>query len=524
MTEAAEATNIRRNSVALLIGLLLILGLFQAWHELESSRVAIERFRLSDSFKTPVIRFFPPLEQRNGVVAVLVHGLHCNKAMMSQLARYLAAGGTDAYSIDLPGHGESRETFSEEKGLAAAQAAVSKLIERTDVPAEKLVLIGHSFGAVALGPAALSHDLLAAVFIGPGKPDGLSRRLPNNALIVTGEHDYDHVKQYAQALYDDLTARDRLPPGNLVGDFQQNDARLWEVLPGATHLSLLLDPHLYQLVAQWIERSTRGSIPVQSSYSTGPAKRAVGLALALFLVLTVLMASIVQRYRRIPISDPIGHWALPAIAAIGGLYFSVLLINGLISGQTPLGLVRLEEKDVLTLLLAATGILGLALFVSLGGAISCRLAAVDLIVAALVFFSLYGLALLTIDGEFYNLRIALGDWRRLLTLGIVALLAAPSFLLQEELLRRLQGAFGRGIRGFAIYCGGYLLLAVIISGSLHFVDARLYRFDTQILGVLVYCAFVGAILRAALKNTVAGILFSSLVCAWIISVGFFHSY
>lgn len=507
-----------QHGVPLLFAALLLLGFFQAWYELRSSGVEVERFRLSDPFKTPVIRFTPPVEHRSGAVAVLVHGYQCNKAMMAQLARYLGTGGIEAYSIDLPGHGESQETFSFEKGRSAAEAAISKIAERTGVPPEKLVLVGHSFGSMALGPAVLRRDVLASVFIGPGKLDGLSRRLPNNALIITAEHDYDYIKQFAQAMYDELTAGDRQPPGNLVGDFHQKDARLWEVVPGAGHVSLLLDERVHRMVARWIERSSEGSIPVKASYSTPAAARAAAYALALCLLVAFLTASLVRGTGIVLPHNPSGHWVRPAIALTSGLYFSMVLTSGVV----PLRFLRLEEGDILASLLAAAGILGFAFLAALDEKISWRLAVMDLAVGALVFISLYGLALITIDGEFYNLRIAVGDWKRWMTLAIVAVLAAPVFLLQEELLRRLQGASDRWFRGFAISCAGSLVLAAMFCSSLYFVGGRLYRFNAELVGVLLYCSAASVIFRTLLKNPSAGVLFSSLVTGWIISVGFFH--
>ena len=508
----------KRSGVPLLLGFLLLLVLLQARHELGSSGVEVERFQLADSYKTPAIHFSPAAGHRSTVVAVLVHGHQCNKAMMAQLARYLAAGGVDAFTIDLPGHGESQSAFSPEKALSAAESAVSEIVERLNVRPGKLVLIGHSFGAVALGPAALRRDLLATVFVGPGKPDGLNRRLPNNALLITAEHDYDFIKRDAQAMYDALTAGDTQTPGNLVGDFQKKDARLWDAIPDAEHVSLLFDPRVYRRVTEWIERASGGAVPLQSSYSAGAARRAALSALALSLVITVLIAGLSRNAAKAGAEDPVRNWVRPAIAMIAGVYFSVIVTQAWV----PLRFLRLEEGEILASLMAMSGILGLAFLAPLDEKITCRFMPMDAIVAVAVFLALYVLALVTIDSEFYTLRIAFGDWKRLLTLGVTAALAVPFFMLQEELLRRLQGRPGRRFRDFVIFCGGVLMIAVVFCSSLYFVGSRLYRFSAALAGVLVYCAVVSAILRASSKNTSAGVLFSSLVTGWIFAVGFFH--
>lgn len=511
-------THAKRNGVALLAVVLLALAWIQARHEVATSGVTLERFRLPDAYATPVIRFVPSAGERSGVLAVLVHGHQCNKAMMAQLARHLAAGGIDAYAIDLPGHGESREAFSADKARAATSSAVAEIIARAGASATELVLIGHSFGAVALGPTALQANPLATVFLGPGKPEGLSRERPRNVLIVTAEHDNDDIKQDAQAIVDDVTARAGHPPGNPVGDFRQQDARAWEVIPDAAHMSLLVDSRVHRRVAQWIEGAAGRSISVQIPHTSGPAARAAVLALALVLALAVLMAGMIRVPAEIQAREPPCHWALPAVAAIAGLYFSALAVNGFV----PLRFLRLEEGEVLASHLAVSGILGLAFFAALGGKILCRWALLDAGVAAAVFLLLYGATLFAIDGEFYNTRIGAGDLRRLATLGTIVIAAVPFCLLQEALVRRYATTRRCGIRGFSADCGAFLALALLFCASLYWVEGRLARFNAELMGVLLYCAVVGAILHARFKHTCAGIVFSSLVGGWVIAVGFFY--
>jgi hypothetical protein len=50
----------------------------------------------------------------------------------------------------------------------------------------------------------------------------------------------------------------------------------------------------------------------------------------------------------------------------------------------------------------------------------------------------------------------------------------------------------------------------------------LYRFTETLLAVTGYCALVGAIFYQNGRSTVPGAVFSSLVVAWLISVGFIH--
>ncbi len=507
---------LRRYGISILIGFLSLGILFQARTELSAS-VRVERFRLADSFSTPVIRFFPSAGGGNGIVAVLVHGHHCNKAMMSQLARYLASAGIDAYAIDLPGHGESKERFSTERALSAAQAAVTGIAERTGVQPEKLVLIGHSFGAIALGPTALQVNPLATIFIGPGRPDGLSRRSPHNVLIVTGERDYDHITRDAQTMYGDLTGVGRQPPGSVVGDFGLKDARLWTVVPGATHLSLLFSEQVHRIVAQWIGRSAQMSLAVPKSHSSFAALRAAASALILSLLLARLLARVLPRPMGIPAGASTRHWALPVVAALGGLSLAVLLTNFFLHQP----FLHFEERDVLASLLALTGVLGAGLLKMLGVKTNWWPEAMDWVLAGAAFFFLLALGLLTIDTELYSLRADPRDWGHLATFAIFAVLAIPVFVLQDALSQGVEQVFRVPVSGLA-YCLASLAFALAISSSLHFVDGRLHRFDAAVLGVLTYCAIVGAIFRASKRNAFAGALHSAIVIGWVVSVGFFH--
>lgn len=140
------------------LGVALCAMLLQAWHELGASGVAVERLQLADSYTTPATHYAPVAAKRSTVVAILVHGKQCNRAMMTQLARYLAAGGVDVFTIDLPGHGQSQHAFSLPTAMAATEDAVADIIERSKVRPGNLVLIGHSFGATVLGPVASRRE------------------------------------------------------------------------------------------------------------------------------------------------------------------------------------------------------------------------------------------------------------------------------------------------------------------------------------------------------------------------------
>jgi UDP-N-acetylmuramyl pentapeptide phosphotransferase/UDP-N-acetylglucosamine-1-phosphate transferase len=252
--------------------------------------------------------------------------------------------------------------------------------------------------------------------------------------------------------------------------------------------------------------------------STRP-KRAALAALALSLMLAVLISRYFSGSGNTAIRNPARTWVRPATAIVGGLFFAVVVTRR----KVPLQFLRLDEGEILVSLLALTGIVGLGLLVAQDKKMSWRLTARDLIVAALAFLCLNGLALLTIDREFYSLRLVLGDWNRLMALGLTAVLAVPFFMLQDDLLRRLQGASGSAFREFMISCGGPLFVIAMLCLGIYFIGPKLFRFSPAIAGLLAYCAFASALMRVSNKSTSAGVVFSSLVTAWIISVGFYDT-
>ena len=118
-----------------------------------------------DSFHTPVIRIWDTEMKNSKGMVVMVHGFQCNKSMMVQLGKFLAAQGLDVYAIDLPGHGESSVPFTFERCYEAAKVALSEIIRLSGAEDRQVILIGHSFGAMVLGPVALERPNIAGIHL-----------------------------------------------------------------------------------------------------------------------------------------------------------------------------------------------------------------------------------------------------------------------------------------------------------------------------------------------------------------------
>lgn len=120
---------------------------------------ALRPSRATYHVETPHGRIFfrewPAQGQQKGAV-LLLHGLFADSQSFTTLGRKLAAKGYRSFALDLPGHGE---TVSSAASLDEIVQAVA-----SSLPALKLHVIGHSFGALVaarLADHALSLTLLA---------------------------------------------------------------------------------------------------------------------------------------------------------------------------------------------------------------------------------------------------------------------------------------------------------------------------------------------------------------------------
>jgi alpha-beta hydrolase superfamily lysophospholipase len=108
--------------------------------------------------------FAPPDE--GGAVVILVHGLGSNRGELLEEAELLVAHGYGALLIDLRNHGSSQGElttlgYDEVKDV---EAAYQYLVNRTEVDADRIGLLGNSLGAiVAIRAAARIPDIRAVV-------------------------------------------------------------------------------------------------------------------------------------------------------------------------------------------------------------------------------------------------------------------------------------------------------------------------------------------------------------------------
>src|SRR5262245_4320982 len=107
---------------------------------------------------TPYFHYSPAVAPARGRILV-VHGLDSSKDVMNLLCYALADAGFELYSIDLPGHGGSRDPFD---GLRARHA-VEKALDEISPGA----VLGHSFGAAILMDLASDREFDSLVLLSP---------------------------------------------------------------------------------------------------------------------------------------------------------------------------------------------------------------------------------------------------------------------------------------------------------------------------------------------------------------------
>ena len=118
-----------------------------------------------------------------GPPTLLVHGLGLGAWMWERDQERLAELGIASWAMDLPGHGaDAGRDVAVQDVVNAVRAAHDEVAEATG---QKVAIVGHSLGGLALQMLFESLDLHAAVLMCPTPPAGVSFRL-DRALLKAG--------------------------------------------------------------------------------------------------------------------------------------------------------------------------------------------------------------------------------------------------------------------------------------------------------------------------------------------------
>ena len=509
--------------LVLLVVLLFVLHGFVRYQKSGvKDSLATKRFYLPDRFHTPVLQITNTESTEKKGVAILVHGFQCNKSMMAQLGKYLATQGLEVYAIDLPGHGESQMRYTLENNYEAAKQAVAEIDKVTGGSNRQIILIGHSWGSMVLGPVALERlDTAASIYIGPGYVKDLNPDRPRNVLIITAEHDYEFVKAAAQKNFDELTGRDKSKPGGKrFGDMAAGTARAWEEVPQTAHVSLLFNDDVYRKVREWTEQALQTKLSPSDTFSIMPAK----LDLVIVLTFCAVFASLISRI--IPLNaegdrSPPRNWVRTFLF----LGYGILCGTVVVKYFAPLRFLHLMEGETLASLIFTTGILASFFYLILERRLAVPSASAvmgDIVVALIGFCALYFSLVFAAEQDFFHVELSFGRPGRVLAFATIALCSLPFSLLSEKLMRQIQSTFRKFLLG--VIASSLFATIFYAMFSLSFLVTRnpLFRFTEVLLATMGYCAFIGAIFYGNRKSILPGAVFTSLVVAWMISVSFIY--
>jgi len=509
--------------LVLLVVLLIVLHGFVLYQKFGmNDSITTKRFYLPDCFHTPVLQITNNESTEKKGVIILVHGFQCNKSMMAQLGKYLASQGLDVYAIDLPGHGESHMRYTQENNYEAAKQAVEEIDKAAGGSNIQIILIGHSWGSMVLGPVALERlDTTASIYIGPGYVKDLNPDRPRNVLIITAEHDYEFVKAAAQKNFDELTGQDKSKPGSRrFGDMAAGTARAWEEVPHTAHVSLLLSDDVYRNVREWVEQALQTKLSTSGNYSIMPAR----LDLVIVLIICAVFASLISKI--IPVNAE-GDRSLARNWLRTFLFLGYGILCGTVVVQyfAPLRFLHLMEGETLASLIFTSGILASFFYLILERRLAVPSASEvmgDIVVALFGFCALYFSLVFATEQDFFHVELSFGRPGRVLAFTTIALCSLPFSLLVERLMRQIQSKFRKFLPG--VIASSLIAAIFYAMFPLSFLVTRnwLFRFTGVLLATMGYCAFIGAIFYSNRKSILAGAVFTSLVVGWMISVSFIY--
>ncbi len=181
---------------------------------------------------------------------ILLHGLAANRKLMSYLAHAFAEENLRVFVPDLPGHGRTPPPFSFGRAEECSEAFLRQLIAHGVIDPARTIVAGHSMGGaiafrvaarvrvagvIVLSPAPMSsaHGLPPEMLLFPKAPPA-----PPNTLVMSASGDLRSARESASDLMKTETGADS-PTG------------AYEVLPRATHVSLLFDSRVARRFQEW---------------------------------------------------------------------------------------------------------------------------------------------------------------------------------------------------------------------------------------------------------------------------------
>ncbi len=269
-----------RYAVLLILGLVIVLTSYLAWSsERAFGQLIVEDHQIMRS-NGRVVDFtvFKPRTNTYGQpmpVVLTIHGISGSGAAMEALNIELARRNLTVVSIDLAGHGVSRERFGFDtfnEAVTDAYEAVRHIQLADPVASDTLYgVLGHSLGA---GIALLFQNMPivpdSTVIIGGGMGEGFGSVLstinetdPRNLLIAVGVYDELISQEAAYQTLRDATGLSDVTAGLVHGNFTAGTARKL-VISSTNHLFEISDSTVLTQSVDWMVRSLQGQLQAEA--------------------------------------------------------------------------------------------------------------------------------------------------------------------------------------------------------------------------------------------------------------------
>jgi pimeloyl-ACP methyl ester carboxylesterase len=178
---------------------------------------------------------------------ILFHGLAANKKIMSFVAQGFALEGLRAFVPDLPGHGRTPGPFSYERAETCGDSFVKQMIRRGGVDGRRLILAGHSMGGAIAVKVAARVPVAGVIAISPA-PMVTTYGIEKSMLIFT---DPPAIPAHTIILNGTLEPQSMRDSSRYLLAGENAASGKYEVIPHATHVSLLYSPEVIAEMQRW---------------------------------------------------------------------------------------------------------------------------------------------------------------------------------------------------------------------------------------------------------------------------------
>jgi hypothetical protein len=411
---------------------------------------------------SPYFHYLPRGTERGTVL--VIHGLDASKQTMTLLCLGLSDAGFNVYSMDLPGHGDSKAGFNGVLAIRAVDSVLHQLGPET-------MVIGHSLGGTLLLDIANDRTFSKMVLLSPA-PTAIERIHSDHVLVLTGQFDLPPILQF-------------------VPQLASPEVEL-RTIPGASHSGYLFRPGPIREIVSWL-----GGDPT--------ALRTANRLLWLFIkiICAVLLPCLWLRGNPIPsefvhiparlltyIASSLAALWISSIVVFEGLHLfstdylvSFVLLVGMIQFPAYFRKIDIRFSKIIVSLLAA----------------ACVIAVVGYVGAPLG-----------------HLTLSSGRWWRFIAIAFSLL---PLSLADEVLLRPIR-PWWKAAGASALT--RVLIAAFVLTGVL--TTNRSDAFVGLIIHfiVLFWIAlwFVGELVRRNIQNPAATGIFMAVVQAWVFAAVF----